>query len=841
MTWKVQKWDGSSWVDVAFSDLSVSKSLDELDSATITMPKTENVARGDLIRITYDTTTVFEGYVQRIVRRVDVMEVQCLERAVELRKSIVNYGGSYTHTWVNLTVNDIVDRILDSTSWSRGSDDATIIPAISLEYVDRLTALSKVIKDMRGLHMWFEGTKVYFGSSRTDRTSTIIRYQEIEDDEDETEMYDKIIVIGGGSVNRHIVAERGSGDKVGIFEYPDAVSQEELNKIADTLYDYYSTERKRVSVTMPLWPEVNPGDLVNIDGTTYIVYDAQHDLATTRISAGYYSPSLGRILRQLRKVQQAVGRVTQGVVETFEIPLGYQHVGSGSPARWNISVQDKVLSAKLRLKLTKWKKLTDIQNATTGVSVNSGSANIQSNTTGVSIGTGHANIESSTTGITVSSGKANIESSTTGITISSGQANIGSSTTGITIGSGQANIGSSATGITIDSGEAEIQSNTTGITLMKGYADIDKASTGISTAFGEADISREYTGASIMAGGESGIVVDYVDIEPWEDLPYDHNWTFYGPDGYSFVICVVNLLIHAPSDSGTDGMCYLYWWNGWEGEWEEKDRHRYVIRTSDEYAHVTLVGVARGYSGDTADWRVRITESNGGELRWLHIRCFFVELHEHSLDEGSGHTHYDSGHSHGINDPEHDHDDLGHSHGVDDPKHDHIDSGHSHGLSDPQHSHTDSGHDHGVSDPGHGHSDSGHSHGTNDPGHGHEDSGHEHGVSDPGHGHSDSGHEHSLSDPGHNHTDSGHGHGITDPGHAHGIDNDATELSLYPSNVNVVFNGSTIAGPYSGGAETTIEIDITDYLTEGNHVLEITSDTAGGIEGSLVVEKFVRR
>lgn len=65
------------------------------------------------------------------------------------------------------------------------------------------------------------------------------------------------------------------------------------------------------------------------------------------------------------------------------------------------------------------------------------------------------------------------------------------------------------------------------------------------------------------------------------------------------------------------------------------------------------------------------------------------------------HNHTDSGHSHGITDPQHWHlfdTNTNHSHGITDPSHDHV-------IDDPGHNHvsTDAGHSHAITDPNHFH------------------------------------------------------------------------------------------------------------------------------------------
>jgi len=682
MGWLVQKWDAINnvWQPIDVSDIRISKSVDELYSASLVVPATTSLVRTDLLRITYDGTIVFEGYVTKVTNQIHSVTVRCIEKASELRKSIVDYGGTYVHTWTNITVDAAIDNILSGTSWTRGSTDTTIIPALHLEYVDRLSALSKVIKDIRGMYLWFENGKVYFGSSRTDRTTMTIEYSDREDDDDDMEYYDKIIVIGGGA-NQRLTAEVGTGSNVGIFEYPDAQTQDELDAIAQTLYNVYSTTRKRITLTTPLYVDINPGDLLSIDGQTYMVYEIEHTLTQSRITVGYYSPSMGRVLKQLQRVQRTMGRIAQGVVETYENSLSYLNVGASSPAKWKVDISDDILNAKLRIHLTKWKKTLQTQATTTGATINTGYSSIQKKGTGISVSSDYADIQLNTTGATV------------------------------------------------QSGNAQIQLNT--------------------------------TNATIQTGGITNTVSDYSRVTISSPLTYDNYWTFYGPSGYQFVICVATAQIKAAS-SDLIGVAYLYWWDSSIASWDNKCILNLHV-PANQYDHITLVGVADGSSFNSVMWRVHIYSASGGTLEWLYVNVFFVNLHDHAFNEGAGHKHNDQGHDHSLDEGfGHKHNDQGHAHGLNDPQHDHSDLGHAHGLNEGQ-------------------------------------------------------------------------------GHQHPETDDATDLALYPSNVYVYVNGQQVYGPITGGTETSTLIDLTSYLQQGENVIEVRSDTAGGVYGVLQMEKFVRR
>ncbi|MHA1286471.1 MAG: hypothetical protein ACTSPB_03590, partial [Candidatus Thorarchaeota archaeon] len=169
------------------------------------------------------------------------------------------------------------------------------------------------------------------------------------------EFYDKIIVLGSG-VNSKLVSEVGTGTNVGVFQVPDATSQKELDSLASSLYSLYSTPKQRIRITTSIWEDLEPGDLISYNSNIYMVYDITHTLDKTELTAGYYSEDLGHLIKKLSRIQHASGTVTSGVVVTEEIPLPYRRIGSLTTRLGQVNVTDTILSAKLRLHLTDWRR-----------------------------------------------------------------------------------------------------------------------------------------------------------------------------------------------------------------------------------------------------------------------------------------------------------------------------------------------------------------------------------------------------------------------------------------------------------------------------------------------------
>ena len=315
MVWQVQRWneDTSEWEDIDFADIQITKSLNELN--TTTLQTTTELSLDDLIRILYDGNEVFKGHVTRVRRSEGgIHEITITEMAIELRKQLVDYGGQYRHEWYSLTVDEIIDRILSGSGWTRESSDTTTIPAISLEYVDRLTALSKIIKEMRGKYLWFTSDrKVVFGDYNVDRTAEDpFRYDTISFEEDNDETYDKIIVLGRGDGINQEKVEIGSGTRVKVYMYKDAKSTDELQKIAEVLYASATQTKRSMTVTGHLRPEISEGDLITVDGETWLVVRAEHSTASTQLELGNPQPTLSQLINEKLRGIEEIGHVAQG-------------------------------------------------------------------------------------------------------------------------------------------------------------------------------------------------------------------------------------------------------------------------------------------------------------------------------------------------------------------------------------------------------------------------------------------------------------------------------------------------------------------------------------------------
>lgn len=341
--WQVQKWDvgTSEWVDVDFADINVKKSLDELNSATVQL--SQYIAPDTEMRILYDGNIVFRGIVQKVRTETGgVYNVELVEYASELKKQLVQVGGSYRIEWINKTANEVIDDILSSSGWTRVSSDTTNLGTVTVEYADRLSALSKIVKEMLGHHLWFTyNREVYFGSFRTDRTGVELDYVEKNVDEDASEVYDGVIVLGAGDGINQKSYTLGTGTRFKVFLAKGAKTDDELQRITQVLYDAATTIQKRWEITTELHTEIEEGDLITVDGEDWVVYTVEHSLSDTRLVIGSSEPTLSQILNSKLRGIEEVSYVAQGVTNVSNFGGWETAVDDEHPARYKFYLPDE--------------------------------------------------------------------------------------------------------------------------------------------------------------------------------------------------------------------------------------------------------------------------------------------------------------------------------------------------------------------------------------------------------------------------------------------------------------------------------------------------------------------
>ncbi|MCK5481441.1 MAG: hypothetical protein KAJ06_09845, partial [Gammaproteobacteria bacterium] len=207
--------------------------------------------------------------------------------AIELQDDLCD-GGSYVYNFgvVTSSVNTILDNtILSGTGWTRGSSDTTSMSEVAFYYDTQFDALFRLLVDYRDHFVWFNNSTkyVYFGSSRTDRTASNVDYISKNAEVDSNNrVYDKIVVIGA---NDSITATQGSnGGTVKCYQIPELKSSYEALQVCIKLFaDMGTSDKGRVTVMLVPTSLYEEGDLVSIDGSSYIVYNVEMNSAGTKL------------------------------------------------------------------------------------------------------------------------------------------------------------------------------------------------------------------------------------------------------------------------------------------------------------------------------------------------------------------------------------------------------------------------------------------------------------------------------------------------------------------------------------------------------------------------------
>ena len=334
----------SVWVQwKGLSDLTIRRSLDELDR--VELHGSAIVSPGLNVRIVYTSTIVFQGMVTKAENDLGSWKMEGYEKAVELRKQLVDYGGSYRNEWINLKAYQVIDNILAGSGWSRGVSSniapmQIVLPAVTIEYADRLKALSKVAKEMLKTNLWFdyEG-KVYVTSTNTSRG--VFSYSEKTEHVDATEVYDKVIVLGRGDGINQVMAEAGTGARVKAVVSKDIRTSTEAQVIANVLLEEYGNPKVRLEVTGNVVPVIQEADLVVVDGKTWMVYEAEHGLAETRLTCGAPSVQIGRLIEEKIRGLREIGVVAQGVTNVANFGGWQTAVSSTHAAFYHFFLPDE--------------------------------------------------------------------------------------------------------------------------------------------------------------------------------------------------------------------------------------------------------------------------------------------------------------------------------------------------------------------------------------------------------------------------------------------------------------------------------------------------------------------
>jgi len=351
-TWEVTV--GSNTYPIA--EVSITKSLSSLNNADFVT--TVSLALDTEVTIKYNGSTVFMGYIKNRTETEDKLyRYTVIEKAVELETQIVKNGtGSYVFTLTNQTVDDIISTILSDTDWTAGSSDNSTIQAISFAYTNKLTALFKVLREIKGYYVWFDNLtrKVYWGTSRTDQGTIDYIKKEVEE-ETYKRIITKVIVFGN---EEDIYGEAGSDETaVAIYKYADAKTPEECTLVANTILSELQNPYHRISITTTVNPNINEGDLVTVDGSSYVVQEINMDMYEMRLDLNARRKSIFEVLGG--KLTEMSGTVKVGKKVTSTYDGGWSFVSSSTPSKYTFVIDDvnNIEDFTLEVKLDNFKKL----------------------------------------------------------------------------------------------------------------------------------------------------------------------------------------------------------------------------------------------------------------------------------------------------------------------------------------------------------------------------------------------------------------------------------------------------------------------------------------------------
>jgi len=342
--------DGSNTWNVI--DIHLIKTLDGLNYADITL--TDSIPLDTLVDVKFGDDIVLRGYVKSRTKTHDnTYRYEVVERAVELENQVVyDPEEGYTFVVKDVSVNDVVDTILSGSGWTRGSSDTANLGAVSFTYTRKLPALFKVLKELRGHKVWFDSTtkKVYFGDSRDDK-GTLNYFTLSEETSTRNRNIDKVVVF---SNDEDVYAEYGSGDVTAIYKYTSAKTEEECSLIAQRIYEELGHPYNRIEVETEIDPNINEGDLVTVDSTTYMVYRVEYNMYTMKVHLNENLHSVFDILGS--KIIEMSGSVStlSLVTDTISIPP------SNTPTVYRLVVPDVSLIEKAELEFEVGAHIIDV-------------------------------------------------------------------------------------------------------------------------------------------------------------------------------------------------------------------------------------------------------------------------------------------------------------------------------------------------------------------------------------------------------------------------------------------------------------------------------------------------
>lgn len=273
------------------TDVNVNKQLDGLNYAIVKI-NLGTISNDTLIELYKDGTKEMTGYVKRVIDPMDdTTKYMVTERAVELKDYLCDDGSlTYEVTYTSMSVDDIMADILSGTGWT--FDDRSsgygvqTINNMKLYYASKIDAIFKMLRIHLNAKVWFDSDSrtVYCDDSRVDHG--VVTYNlKTPDTTSAGRNVTKVIVLG---YTDEVRGEAGTGTKIQVYRYGDCESQSEAETIAATILSEINGEKARIELQMPPTTNYDEGDIVNVDGVDYQIFDVK--IAYDKTTLGIGSP-----------------------------------------------------------------------------------------------------------------------------------------------------------------------------------------------------------------------------------------------------------------------------------------------------------------------------------------------------------------------------------------------------------------------------------------------------------------------------------------------------------------------------------------------------------------------
>lgn len=239
------------------------------------------------VTIYYDSTPIFYGITKKVEEQDQgsTYKLTCYERSVELKGMQYLSGTSPIFTKTSMSVTNLVTDILSGSGWTNGSTDSTVISIFSCYYVNKLQALQKLIRETRGLYIWFNSSTktVYYGTTGTDYSSVALSYMEKKlSSSTEARNVTKVIVLGK---DESIIGTAGTGTIVATYQVTDITVSSEAASMAATILADLGNEYDTYIVTIdPSQYIYGARDKVLVDGIVYYVKQVDHTLNEIKLT-----------------------------------------------------------------------------------------------------------------------------------------------------------------------------------------------------------------------------------------------------------------------------------------------------------------------------------------------------------------------------------------------------------------------------------------------------------------------------------------------------------------------------------------------------------------------------